>query len=385
MNVLIVEKDSDAQTKYVDRIQALSPAELNTFNLRVNLALESNYLERIELTDILVIGAGFESSEALKLAKAATARNENAHIVLFLSEEAYARGEFHGFYRAGVHKVLPDDCSSIELLEDLVAIYEDLRRKGLIISGKLICVVQAKGGTGATSVTAALGDAYAAAGQKTLLWDLDVETEDLSRAVAMSSASAEMFHDWITGKHEVSRENLSRSLCSVRDNLFLLSPPGGDMSDLLGFVCHTDSMSLCGRIRDLVCSQHNVVIVDTAGRLGPAAGTLVGAADSIIVVIDDSVIGLTGLNLFLRNMKPLLMATDDLYFLFNGVSEDNLAVQEIRERLEAIHHLGDKPWTLPPIPVDPAVVSWAGTGETLYSHESSGLRSVFDQIVKKLA
>ena len=89
--------------------------------------------------------------------------------------EAYSGGAFRIAQAAGVRKVFPDDSSPLDLLQELVAIHGDFRKQGKVKEGKVVVVAHAKGGTGATSIAAALAQVCDVYRSQTLLWDLDVE------------------------------------------------------------------------------------------------------------------------------------------------------------------------------------------------------------------
>jgi len=126
--------------------------------------------------------------------------------------------------------------------------------------------------------------------------------------------------------------------------------------------------------------MHDVIIIDLGGRIGPATGSLMRAADEVLIVIDDTVLGLTALDLFLSYAKTLVVGPDRLSFVVNGYSGSLLAVPQIEAELEPVHHLGERPWRLPPVPVDPKASLWPGSGRTLYSMGQKSTRSALEEI-----
>jgi len=156
------------------------------------------------------------------------------------------------------------------------------------------------------------------------------------------------------------------------------------MAEAMDFVCHTDGMALCQRLLDLARSMHDVILVDTGGRIGPATGTLIRGADELVIVIDDTVLGLTALDLFLSYVKALVVGTDRISFIVNGYSGSLLAVPQIEAELEPVHKLGERPWRLPPVPVDPKASLWPGSGRTLYSMGQRPTRAALEEIALEL-
>ena len=128
----------------------------------------------------------------------------------------------------------------------------------------------------------------------------------------------------------------------------------------------------------------DVVVIDTGGRLGPATGTIMRMADVVLIVIDDTILGLTAVDLYLTFVKTLVGSTDRLMFLVNPYSGALLGVDQIMAELEPAHHLGEAPWRLPPVPNDPKAALWPGSGRTLYSMGQKGTRDKLEAIAREL-
>ena len=104
----------------------------------------------------------------------------------------------------------------------------------------------------------------------------------------------------------------------------------------------------------------------------------------MLVVVDDSVLGVTAVDLFLSFVKSVVGSPERICFLVNPVSGAISSVQQIAAELEPSHQLGDRPWRLPPLPHDAKAALWPGSGKTLYSMGGKHLRQVFEQIAKEL-
>ncbi|NDC38536.1 MAG: ParA family protein, partial [Proteobacteria bacterium] len=241
----------------------------------------------------------------------------------------------------------------------------------------------AKGGVGATSVTAALAEVCSVFHRRTMLWDLDVETRDLSRSLTVNGVEAKVVSAWVNGSREISRESLRDALIPISSDVSVLMPPDR-MAESMDLVCHTDGMAIVQRITELSRVLFDTVIVDTGGRMGPAAGTLLRAADVVLFVIDDTVLGLTAVDLYLTFVKTLVGGTERLVFLINPYSGTGLQPDQIAAELEPAHNLGDSPWRLPMMPHDPRAEGWPGTGRTLYSMGQKQTRVALERIAREL-
>lgn len=378
MRVLIVDSTAEGQSICARRIESFNQSDVEMLDLRVKLVLDRDYLSQIRDADVMILGSGLGES-ATALARSALSQMPWLHIVTFVTDEAYSGGAFRAAHAVGVRKVLPDSASPLDLLQELVAIYAEFRREGRTREGRVVCVTHAKGGTGATSICAALAEVCSVNRKRTMLWDLDVETRDLCRSLTVNGTEAKIVSSWVNGSREITRDSICDALIPVSQEVSVLMPPDS-MAEAMDLVCHTDGMLICQRLLDLARVMHDVILIDSGGRIGPATGLLMRAADEVLIVIDDTVLGLTALDLFLSYAKTLVVGADRLSFVVNGYSGSLLAVPQIEAELEPVHHLGDRPWRLPPVPVDHRAAHWPASGRTLYSMGQRATRASLEEI-----
>ncbi len=382
MRVLIVDKTAEGQAAVARRIEAFSQSDVEMLDLRVKLVLDKDYQSQIHDADVLILGSSLADGAPV-LARQALSQMPWLHIVMFVSDESYSGGSFRAAHSAGVRKVLTEESSPLDLLQELVGIYAEFRREGRVREAKIVVVTHAKGGTGATSISAALAEVCSVYRKRTLLWDLDVETRDLCRSLTVNGSEAKVVSAWVNGSRDISRDSICDALIPVSQDVSVLMPPDS-MAEAMDLVCHTDGMTICQRILELARVMHDTVIIDTGGRIGPATGGLMRAADEVVIVIDDTVLGLTALDLFLSYVKALVVDTERISFVVNGYSGSLLAVPQIEAELEPVHHLGSRPWRLPPVPVDPKASLWPGSGRTLYSMGQKATRATLEEIASEL-
>jgi MinD-like ATPase involved in chromosome partitioning or flagellar assembly len=382
MRLLIVDQTAEGQAKCARRVESFNQSDVEMLDLRVKLVLDKDYPNQIRDADVVILGSGLVESAA-PIARSILTQMPWLHVVMFVTDEAYSGGAFRSAHSAGVRKVLPDSASPLDLLQELVAIYSEFRREGRIREGRIICVTHAKGGTGATSICAALGEVCSVYRKKSMLWDLDVETRDLCRSLTVNGAEAKVVSSWVNGSREISRDSIVDALIPISQDVSVLMPPDS-MAEAMDLVCHTDGMTICQRLLDLARVMHDIVLIDCGGRIGPATGALMRAADEVLIVIDDTVLGLTALDLFLSYAKALVVGADRLSFLVNGYSGSLLAVPQIQAELEPAHRLGDRPWRLPPVPVDPKASLWPGSGRTLYTMGQRSTRAALEEVAEEL-
>jgi cellulose biosynthesis protein BcsQ len=382
MKLLIVDSTTESQAYCAKRIESFSQSDMEMLDLKVKLVSEREYGERVPEADVLVLGSGLED-RAIAIARHSMSLAPWLHIVMFVSDEAYGGGAFRAAHSVGVRKVFPDSAGPLDFLQELVAIHAEFRKEGRTREGRVITIAHAKGGVGATSVAAALAEICSVYGKRTMLWDLDVETRDLSRSLTVNGSEAQVVSAWVNGSKEISRESLKEALIPISSEVSVLMPPD-KMAESMDLVCHTDGMVMTQRIIEIARVLFDVVIVDTGGRIGPAAGSIIRNSDVVIIVIDDTVLGLTAVDLYLSFVKTLVGGVDRIVFLVNPYSGALMGVPQIAAELEPAHHLGEQAWRLPPIPNDPKGALWPGSGRTLYSMGQKATRLALEKVAREI-
>jgi MinD-like ATPase involved in chromosome partitioning or flagellar assembly len=382
MRLLIVDSTTEAQALVARRIESFNQSDVETLDLRVKLVGEKDYSERLNEADVLVLGSGL-GERATGIARNAKVLVPWIHIVMFVSNEAYSGGAFRAAHFVGVRKVLPDSASPLDFLQELVAIHAEFRREGRTREGRVVVVTHAKGGTGATSIAAALAEVCSVYHRRTMLWDLDVETRDLCRSLTVNGIEAKVVSAWVNGTRELTRDSLKEALIPISSDVSVLMPPD-NLAESLDLVCHMDGMGIAQRIVELSRVMHDAIIIDTAGRMGPATGALMRIADVVVIVIDDTILGLTAVDLYVSYVKSLVGDSDRIVFLVNPYSGSLLGIPQIAAELEPAHNLGELPWRLPPVPNDPKAAMWPGTGRTLYSLGQRSTRLALEHIAKEI-
>ncbi len=382
MKLLIVDSSNESQAFCASRVESFNRSDMEMLDLKVKLVNEQEFAERVVEADVLVIGSGV-GERAIAIARQAQALAPWIQIVMFVSDSSYGGGAFRSAHSVGVRKVFPDSASPLDFLQELVAIHADFRKEGRTHEGRVVAVLQAKGGVGATSVTAALADVCSGYNRRTMLWDLDVETRDLSRSLIATGAEAKVVSAWVNGSREIDRESMRDALFPISSEVSVLMPPD-KFAESIDLACHADGIGIAQRILELSRVLFDVILIDTSGRLGPATGALIRSADVVLVVIDDTLLGLTAVDLYLHFVKNLVGSPDRLFFLVNPCSNALMTVQQIAAELEPAHRLGAAPWRLPALPFETKASLWPGSSQTIYGMGSKSMRQTLEKIAREL-
>lgn len=382
MKLLIVDNTTESQAFCAKRIEAFNQSDMEMLDLKVKLVNEREYVDRVMEADVLVLGSGL-SERAIGISRQAMSMAPWLHIIMFVTDEAYGGGAFRAAHSVGVRKVFPDSAGPLDFLQELVAIHAEFRREGRTREGRVIAITHAKGGVGATSIAASLAEVCSVYNRRTMLWDMDVETRDLSRSLTVNGVEAKVVSAWVNGSREISRESLKDALIPISSEVSVLMPPDR-MAESMDLVCHTDGMGMAQRVVEISRVLFDVVIVDTGGRIGPATGAVIRNADVVLVVIDDTILGLTAVDLYLTFIKTLVGSIDRIVFLVNPYSGALMGVPQIAAELEPAHHLGEAAWRLPPVPNDPKAALWPGSGRTLYSMGQKSTRLALERVAREI-
>lgn len=378
MRVLIVESTSAGQAATARRLDSIDRVDRDTLDLSIGLADEHSVLDRLSNCEVLILGATL-GDRAIPLARQAKAASPAVTVLMFVTHEAYAAEAFRSALSQGTRKVFSQEASLLDIVQELMSIHEEFRSRGTIRPSRVIAVVQAKGGVGATTACAALADVCGQQGQSSILWDLDIETRDLCRSLMVDGDQPALVRKLIQGSNEISRETLRQALMPVSDHVSIL-PPADLMSASVDLVGRVDSIQAVQSLLALARVTHDNVIVDLAGRMGPAAAAIIREADAVLVMLDDSLLGLSATRFIMPTLQSILRNPDSLYFLCSGVTVPKV---ELKKHM-AQFGIGEEAWSLARIPFDAAAARWPGSGQTLYTLGKKPTRNAFEDIALAL-
>jgi len=177
--------------------------------------------------------------------------------------------------------------------------------------GKVIAVASGKGGTGKTTVVAALSSCLAALGQKTLCIDFDAELRNLDLALGMTDFAIMDYMDVISGRLDL----LAACSASPRiPNLFFLSAPTVPMPDDIDI---TAFKSMFDEIRH----NFDYCLVDSPSGVGSGFRLAHCDADMSIIVTTGELTSMRDANFTANAVREL--GVSNLRLLVNRVLPRN--------------------------------------------------------------
>ncbi len=186
---------------------------------------------------------------------------------------------------------------------------------------------------------------------------------------------------WIKGSIELTKKTFTTAAIPISDSVSILRPPG--LAAALDLLYHPDCLLITQRILEFARLSHENVIVDVGGGLGPAVGTLMRSADMVVLVVDDSILGLTAALEYLSILLPVLDGQQKLRLLASGTKKKNAAALAAFQS-EKNFALPPQVFDLPSIPFEPNAEHWPGIGKTLYSIGGRRTRRAIEQLAEAL-
>lgn len=380
MRILVVDQSAEGHTIITKIMEGFESTDKDRLDIQVSLATADNYLSKSSNAHVLILGPGLAES-ALAIAREVKEKSKDIEMIMVVPKQLYSSATFRLAKLAQVRKVISVLASPLDLLQELLAVDEEFRFSGKARKGKLVVVTQAKGGIGATTLIAALSEISNDVKNHMLLWDFDIETKDLSRGLNAMGVHSHLVSAWITGTRELNRESL-REACAVVGPFVSLLPPPHVIAAGMDLAGHPDSIKLVHRIIELARVTQDTLLVDTGGRLSAATGTLLRLADEVVVLIDNSLLGLSAAHAFLETLMTITKGMQDSVRVICCGTE--LSPDEVRRLIGDSLQLGPSAWSMPSIPPDRYAEKWPGTGSTLYTNGQKQTRAVLREIASLL-
>ncbi len=380
MQILALNSTVEGTQQLAGRIKSIGDREIDSLNIKVGLATLDNYQTSVGNANILVIGIEV-SHRRFEIITKSLELNPNIEIILFLSDTEYQSQSFRSDDLTKIRKILPYGCSVLDILQEFVSVHLNLKKNGVVSTGKLVTITQSKGGVGASTIAAGFAELCAQNGLKTLVWDFDIESQDLSRSLGGGVPNGTVFKDSVNGLNEFNRTAFESLLFNINDSLAVLAPPT-ELSVALDFINNPDCMDLIEQILSYARTSFDVIIVDTVGRISSSTGFLLHKSDANLIVIDDSVLGLASVPSFMKMIEPLIInRVGTNHFIRSGTKIKAEKISKLiaqSDKHSMLHQVLSNSCLLPALELDSAANEWPASGNTLYSIGSKHNKKVFE-------
>lgn len=139
--------------------------------------------------------------------------------------------------------------------------------------GQVLAVVSGKGGTGKTSLCAAVSCALAQAGQKVLCLDLDMGLRNLDLALGLSEEPSLCFTDVMEGRYPLARATVHPLIPNLH---FLTAPVTRSAEDV--------EEETFGEFLRQICREYDWCVLDAPAGVGAGFRLAVCGADLVMMV-----------------------------------------------------------------------------------------------------
>jgi len=188
--------------------------------------------------------------------------------------------------------------------------------------GKVIAVASGKGGTGKTTVVAALSSCLAVLGHKTLCIDFDAQLRNLDIVLGMTDFAVMDYMDVVSGRLELM------AACSESpaiENLFFLSAPTVCLPDDVNASAFTSMF-------EVIRENFDFCFIDAPAGIGAGFQLAHSDVDMSIIVSTSDAASIRDANLTAKAIRE--MGVSNLRLLINRVTPKNL--KKIRTTIDDV-------------------------------------------------
>ncbi len=380
MKILIIDETTLGQALYFSKLEEIRELNHSYADCDIQLCEPDNYFEKIDEVDIVLLGSCL-GDDARSISTRIKALKPEMQIIMFVPDYQYSAGAFQVGYSCGARKVLSDNCNTIDLLQELIASSVELHKIGKKSECKVIVGLSPTGGLGLTSFIAAAGDLLSTYGKRVLIWDLDIQSKDLSRALMAPQGLSVHIDRWLENRSSFTKASFQEALFPLAENASLLLPPA-TMGSGMEFISRANGIELAEDIINHARNHYDVILIDAGGLIGTAQGMLLRMASEVLMIVGKCPLTVSATDSFLTFTERLLRGNPNLKFLPTSAAYDCAYLREQFDPEGDIY--SESAWQLPHLPFDSLASGWAGKGKTLYSLGNDDVRYALETICRSL-
>ncbi len=382
LKIFIVDKTAESRNRLLNKINELVRADLADLDIMPRLTLKPLSPQELKfnaLPDVCIIGEQLLTEDLTHLGEIKKLV-QSAALLVKIGPSLNNIAAIEQLARFGADDVITDDITAKDLIRKIILL---TRRIGTKKPGQLIVVDSAKGGTGVTTICAALGEAIAATGRRVALLDFDFDTQDLSRFLQARPFVNENLLSMLENERAITQEFVEQCLIKVwEDTELYCMPPVADSDQIY------DSRSGYSRgfvsVLELLDSEFDTVIVDSGAARGSLLKALYRAADKVVLVVNNDPATLYSAVDKVSKIKAHTPGAG-LIVVDNASSKNGLPNSLLRSEFNRAAKITDDAWLETSIPFCKEGSRWPGSGSTLLSQGKNTLEKAFGNLVLKLS
>ncbi len=284
----------------------------------------------------------------------------DAYLMAMINEHADQLGRAESLANRGVDELMSVLINGVQFMQRIIMLNRSLatgRR------GKLILIEGAKGGVGATSVAAGIGETLASFGYSAVLVDLDSESQDLARFLGARPFLNDALQLIINQQNPLTEENISQALVQVGDEVypFWVVPPV--ITSYTNLFAATPAGKSFLAFLQMIDTQHDFTIVDLAHAGPELRSSLLRGADKVVLVVNGTPSTLHSATQKMATIKGLQGDFSRLRIVEN-TSPHSLPSSLLRSEISKMTGASDEQWCSLAIPYSRPVAYWPGSFST---------------------
>ena len=231
-----------------------------------------------EMPDLLLLHCGSGQSELQFLAEQGSRENPPMLICGPENDPDAMRLAM----RAGARDYLPENVTEADLVASLSRIQEEILRSGAAKSGKLIVVLNGKGGSGASFLATNLAHSLVVdGGHRVTLADLDLQFGGLHRYLDLTPKVGML--EALDAAHDMDETSANAYTCEHSSGLRLLAVPAQHLA-----LPSEISIEKLDALLEVFLTHNDYVVADSPNRLDALTAFFLERADRIILVVQQS-------------------------------------------------------------------------------------------------
>jgi len=360
MQIYIVDSSADTRTQLHEQLSEFLRAERES-HLLPYLSLKAFAPEELKFQDtpsLCILGEGLAQRGISQVAQIRR-QLPDARLLLVIPSGLETLAFVEEMTRAGVDDFITRRSTAFEILQKIVTRAQSEQKK---TSGTLILVESGKGGLGTTSITAALGDELSETGKKTLIVDLDTETQDLCRFLQVKPFINENLQLILSAQRPPHAEFVAQCVLPVKENLSCL-PPCPDNDAL--YEGRTAQVQTFFNVLRALDAEYDAIVVDTGSSRGSFLRSLYKVTDKVLFVLNNDPATLHASVDKVRKLKAMLSPGATISLIENNSTRYGLPRGVLAQELVRIAGIEPDAWTGVTLGMTREAAQWPASGYTL--------------------
>lgn len=323
--------------------------------------------------EICLIGEGIYRDEPEKI-PLIRRTYPTAQLIATGNESSLVIGQIEHLVRLGIDDVISFDISPAEFFKKLVLMIG--RQNSTKPCGGLIVLDSGKGGSGVSSVSAALGELAWQSGYTTTLVDTDYETQDLCRFLQVRPFINDALQSLFEKRKPVTVEAVEECCLNIQDNLedFKICPSASGMREI---ELHVAARKFFNETIHILRKMNDVVIVDASGAGYELRKFLYQRASQVILLIENDAAAVFAALARIQYCRSLISRSASLKLFQVERNRKGLNPYLIRKELSSAAKISSEQWADSILPYSARSRSWPGSGMTINHFDRSVKKSMF--------